>query len=261
MKESENNAGWVWITGGSQGIGKALALELARRGRKVVISARSRDKLQSVADEADKLAGRVEVAALDVTDEEAVSAALEGIEAVHGPVEVAVLNAGTHEPVSAEDFDPAVFEKLVRINFLGVANCLGPLIAKMKERRRGRIAIVASLSGYTGLPTASAYGATKAALINMAEALKVELEPSGIQVQVVNPGFVETPLTDKNRFEMPFLMPVDAAAEAFANGLEARRFEIVFPRRFAYILKVLRCLPYALRFMVTRRLIPKGASS
>jgi len=261
MSELDAETGWVWITGGSQGIGRALALELAGRGRSVVVSARSRDKLEAVVEDARGLSGRVEAAAVDVTDTKAVAAALEGIEAVHGPVEVAVLNAGTHEPVSAAEFDPAVFEKLARINFLGVANCLGPLIAHMKARGRGRIAIVASLSGYTGLPTASAYGATKAALINMAEALKVELEPLGLQVQVVNPGFVETPLTDKNRFKMPFLMPVEDAARAFADGLEARRFEIVFPRRFAYILKVLRCLPYRLRFMVTRRLIPKGAGA
>jgi NAD(P)-dependent dehydrogenase (short-subunit alcohol dehydrogenase family) len=213
--------------------------------------------LEAVAEEARFLPGKVAVMPLDVTDRAAVVNAVEEIEKANGPIAVAVLNAGTHQPVYAADFDAAIFERLMTINFLGVANCLDPLIARMKHRGRGRIAVVASLSGYTGLPTASAYGATKAALINMTEALKVELEPHGVNLQIVNPGFVKTPLTDKNTFEMPFLIPAEDAARAFADGLESGRFEIVFPRRLAYILKIVRCLPYVLRFAVTRRLVPK----
>ena len=127
----------------------------------------------------------------------------------------------------------------------------------MIERRAGRIALVASLAGYRGLPTSAAYGMTKAGLINMAEALKPELERVGIQLQIVNPGFVRTPLTDRNPFPMPFLMEPEDAAAAFYRGLQSDRFEIVFPRRFAAILKVLRCLPASLAFAVTRRLVPE----
>jgi short-subunit dehydrogenase len=258
VTERGEKSGWVWITGGSQGIGKALALELAKRGRNVIVSARSREKLEAVAEESRYLAGKVETVPLDVTDRQATAAAIAEIEKNQGEIAVAVLNAGTHEPVDASNFDPDVFERLMAINVMGVTNCLGPLIGRMKTRDGGRIAVVASLSGYTGLPTASAYGASKAALINMTEAMKVELEPHGIRMQIVNPGFVKTPLTDKNTFEMPFLIPAEQAARAFADGLDSNRFEIVFPRRFAYILKLVRCLPYPIRFAITRRMVPKG---
>ena len=128
----------------------------------------------------------------------------------------------------------------------------------MIGRREGRIAVVASVAGYRGLPTAAAYGMTKAGLINMAEALKPELDGHGVTIQVVNPGFVRTPLTDRNPFPMPFLMEPDAAAEAFYRGLQSNRFEIIFPRRFAYLLKVLRLLPAPLAFAVTRRMVPQS---
>jgi short-subunit dehydrogenase len=134
---------------------------------------------------------------------------------------------------------------------------LEALLPAMIERRGGRVAIVASVAGYRGLPTSAAYGMTKAGLINMAEALKPELDGYDVRLQLVNPGFVRTPLTDKNPFPMPFLMEVEDAAEAFYRGLRSDRFEIVFPRRFAYLLKVLRCLPAPLAFAVTRRLVPE----
>ena len=141
---------------------------------------------------------------------------------------------------------------------MGTAHCLEALLPGMIAQRRGRIAVVASLAGYWGLPTSAAYGMTKAGLINMAEALKPELDGYGIRMQIVNPGFVRTPLTDKNPFPMPFLMELDDAAEAFFRGLHSDRFEIVFPRRFAYLLKILRCLPAPLAFAVTRRLVPES---
>src|SRR3546814_604655 len=131
------------------------------------------------------------------------------------------------------------------------AAVLPPLLA----RRAGQIAIVASVAGYSGLPTAAAYGASKAALINMAEALRLDLQDSGVAVRLVCPGFVRTPLTDRNSFPMPFLMPVEAAAERLWHGLEfGRGFEIVFPRRFALILKALRLLPYGAYFPLVRRM-------
>ena len=139
---------------------------------------------------------------------------------------------------------------------MGTVHCLEALLPGMIARRGGRIAVVASLAGYRGLPTSSAYGMTKAGLINMAEALKPELDGYGVRLQVVNPGFVRTPLTDRNAFAMPFLMDVEDAAEAFYRGLCSERFEIVFPRRLAYLLKILRVLPAPLAFAVTRRLVP-----
>ncbi|WP_119168087.1 SDR family NAD(P)-dependent oxidoreductase [Algihabitans albus] len=257
MTTTGDASGCIWITGASQGLGRALALELVRRGRTVVASARGLDKLQELVKDAalEHGQGRVVPWALDVTDGPAVAEAVRTIERDVGPIETAVLNAGTHAPVDGWSLKAEDFRKLVEINVMGTVFCLEPMIAAMKARRRGRIAVVASLSGYRGLPSAAAYGLTKAGLINMCESLRPELALAGLTVQVVNPGFVRTPLTDKNDFPMPFLMEPEAAARAFAEGLESDRFEIVFPRRFAYLLKLLRLLPYGLYFALTRRMV------
>ncbi len=242
--------GCVWITGASSGIGRALALRLAQDSRRVVASARSADALAALARE---MPGRIVGWPLDVTDAAAVAAAVPAIEATHGPVELAVLNAGTHRPTPAADFRAATVRDLVAVNLMGVVHALDPVLAAMRDRRTGQIAVVASAAGYRGLPTAAGYGATKAALINLCEALKPECDALGIKLQLVNQGFVETPLTDRNPFPMPFLMPLDAAVDRLVAGLAGAAFEIAFPRRFALILKLLRLLPYRLYFPLVRR--------
>jgi len=239
----------VWITGASSGIGRALALKLAREGRRVVASARRGDALEALAREAGH--GIVPLP-LDTTDAAACAKALAWIEAEAGPIGLAVLNAGTHVPTPATDFTVARVRQIVEANLMGTVNCLAPVLDAMRARRHGRIAVVASVAGYGGLPTAAGYGATKAALINMCEALKPECDALGIRLQVVCPGFVRTPLTDRNPFPMPFLMEVDAAADALAAGLRSDRFEIVFPRRFAFVLKFINMLPYPLYFRLVR---------
>ena len=236
----------VWITGASSGIGRALALKLARDGRKVAVSARSAEALAGLAAENPNIVPWP----LDTTDASACEAAVAGIEAAHGAIALAVLNAGTHTPTPVTNFKVSDARRLVDINLMGTINALAPLLA----RRTKHIAVVASVAGYSGLPTAAIYGATKAALINMCEALKPECDTLGIKLQLVDPGFVKTPLTDKNEFPMPFLMELDDAVAAFARGLESDRFEIVFPRRFALILKFLRILPYGLYFRIVRRM-------
>jgi short-subunit dehydrogenase len=156
----------------------------------------------------------------------------------------------------AEDFSVETFRVLVETNLMGTVNALDRIIPKFIDRKRGHIAVVASLAGYRGLPTSAAYGATKAGLINMCEALKPELERHGVRLTLINPtlinpGFVETPLTDKNDFPMPFLIPVEEAADHIARGLNGSAFEISFPWRFAALMKLLRLLPNRL----TRRMI------
>lgn len=222
----------------------------------MLASARSADKLEELTQAALALEGSIEAWPLDVTDAAAVRVAVEAMERA-GPLSHAVLNAGTHKPVRAKGLSAADFEPLLRLNLMGTVNCLEPLLEAMIARREGHIAVVASVAGYRGLPTSAAYGMTKAGLINMAEALKPELDGYGVRLQVVNPGFVRTPLTDKNPFPMPFLMEAEDAAEAFYRGLGSERFEVVFPRRLAYLLKLLRCLPAPLAFAVTRRLVPE----
>ena len=244
----------VWITGASSGLGRALALRFARAGGTVVASARNEEALRELSGEAGELPGSILPLPLDVTDASAFAEAAEKIESDHGPIGQLVLNAGTHIPVDARDFRAEAFRKLLDINVMGVVNGLEAVLPRMRRRGAGRVAVVASLSGYRGLPSASAYGLTKAGLINMCEALRPELALDGVTLQVVNPGFVKTPLTDKNEFSMPFLMELEDAAEAFYRGLQSDRFEVVFPRRFAYILKVMQRLPYALYFPLMRRI-------
>ena len=249
--------GCAWITGASSGLGRALARRMAADGWSVAASARSAEELTELAKSAEILTGKVHAYPLDITEPAAVSRAVATIEQDLGPIDQAVLNAGTHRPVRADGLAAADFKSLTDLNLMGTVYCLEALLPGMIARRSGRIAVVASVAGYRGLPTSAAYGMTKAGLINMAEALKPELDGYGVCLQLVNPGFVRTPLTDKNPFPMPFLMEVEDAAAALYRGLCSNRFEIVFPRRFAYLLKVLRCLPAPLAFAVTRRLVPE----
>jgi len=245
--------GCAWITGASSGLGRGLALRLARAGWRVVASARNAAALAALAHESDHITAQP----VDIAQDAAVAQAVLDIEASISPIGLAVLNAGLHVPVRARTLHAAEFRQLADVNLLGTVNCLAAVLPAMIRRRRGQIAIVASVAGYRGLPTAAAYSMTKAGLIAMAEALKPELDLLGIRLQIVNPGFVRTPLTERNRFPMPFLMDLDDAVAAFHRGLESERFEIVFPRSLAYMMKILRLLPYPLAFAITRRLVPR----
>ena len=235
--------GLFWITGASSGIGRALALELVRRGWRVVATARRADELAALkAEAADP--SRLLPAPADVTDATGLEAAIAGIEAEHGPVVAAFLNAGLYLPVKALPFEASKFHKSFAVNLGGVVNGLEVLLPRFERLGKGQVAINASVAGYSGLPTSAAYGATKAGLINLCESLKFDLDRANILIQVVNPGFVETPATATNPFPMPFLVPVETAATRIADGMARGGFEITFPRRFAYLLKFLRILPY-----------------
>lgn len=240
----------VWITGASMGIGAALARRLARDGAVVVASARSADRLAALASGG---GGTIVPWPLDITDGRAVMAGVAAVEAEHGPIDIAVLNAGSHRPVTAHDFTADGLRALLELNLLGTAACLEALMPRMIARGRGRIAVVASVAGYRGLPTSAYYGATKAALINLTESLRFDLDRAGVVIQLIDPGFVKTPLTDRNDFPMPFLISAELAAERIASGLRSSRFEIAFPRLFVAILKLLRLLPYRLYFPLIAR--------
>ena len=236
----------VWITGASTGIGRALAMRLADHGSTVLASARDAGKLAELEAASNDLVGHIIALPLDVTDNDGVRAAYERIFAEHGVPDLCVLNAGTYIPTDGAIFSADAFARQIDINWMGVVRVLDAIIPSMVSRKSGRIAVVGSVSGYRGLRTAAAYGATKAALINMCEALHMELGDHGVKLQIVNPGFIETPLTDKNDFRMPALMPVDRAAKAFHKGLKSDRFEITFPRGFTWTVKLMRLLPYAI---------------
>lgn len=247
----------VWITGASSGIGRALALHLARLGNRVAASARGETDLRALANDAEGMAGSIHPYRLDIQDVDRCAAVVQAITSDLGEIELAALNAGTHHPIEARAFKAVDLKNLVDINLVGTGSCLEPLLQRMIPAKRGHIAIVASIAGYRGLPTSAYYGASKAALINLAEALKFDLDQYGIKLQLVNPGFVKTPLTAKNEFPMPILIDVETAAVRMADGFEGNSFEITFPRRFTYLLKLLGILPYRLYFPVASWMIGK----
>ena len=245
--------GVVWITGASAGIGRALALHMAQKGYDVIATARGAEKLETLAAESAGMLGRIHALACDVTDRAAMASAVEAIETRHGPICLAVFNAGNYWPTHGEALDIDAFEKTYRVNMFGVLNGLVPAVERMKALGRGQVVLVASVSGYSGLPAASAYGASKAAINNMAESLKFDFDKMNIRIQVVNPGFVDTPATQKNDFAMPALMPVEKAVAAMVYGIENGGFEITFPRRFTYLLKFARMLPHPVYFWLLNR--------
>lgn len=238
----------AWVTGASSGIGRAVALELARGGVAVAATARREDELAALAAEAAASGGRIVPFAGDVSDADAMARIAAEIAAALGAVDLAILNAGLFIPVRAQPFDVGAFKKTFDVNLGGTVACLAAVLPAMIARRAGKVALVASVTGYGGLPSSAAYGATKAGLINLAESLKFDLDRHGVAIQVVNPGFVDTPATEKNSFAMPALMPVDQAAKRMVRGIEQGGFEITFPRRFTYVLKLLKLLPYPAYF-------------
>lgn len=242
----------AWITGASSGIGKALAERLLRDGYRVAVSARSADVLAKLAS---SHPGKIGVYPLDVTDPAAVKQVFAAVESEMGPVDLAVFAAGSYTRDYAKDFDSARTRQMFELNVLGTASCLETVIPAMTARRSGHIAVVASVSGYVGLPGAATYGATKAALNVMCEALYPELKRSGVKITIINPGFVDTPLTKKNDFPMPFLVSSEEAADTIAKGLAKGKFEIIFPWKMAVAIRLLHALPHSLRFALTRKML------
>ena len=237
----------IWIVGASSGIGAALAVELVGRGARVAISARRADALDSVA------AGRMTVVPVDVTDRSALDAAAAAVRDELGEIDMVVFNAGFWEQMNAAAWDRDLFARHVEINLLGLNNCIGAVLPEMVRAGRGRLVSVASVAGYRGITGAEAYGATKAAQINMLEALRGGVAGHGISVTTVCPGFVRTDLTAKNAFPMPFMIDADAAARSICNGLERGQMEIVFPLPMAVLMKIARLLPVRLWAAAMRR--------
>jgi len=238
----------VWVIGASTGIGAELARQLINAGSQVALSARSRGPLDAIAADTNAL-----VEPLDVTDAAAVAAVAERLNRRWGAIDLTLIVAGTHIEMRAANLDLAKARRLVEVNVMGPLNVVAAILPGLLEQRRGGVAIVASVAGYRGLPRALVYGPTKAAMINFAESLYSDVHPLGIGVYLVNPGFVDTPLTRKNNFNMPALMPVADAARATLEGIARGRFEIHYPRRFTCWMKLLRRLPYSAYFAAVRR--------
>ncbi len=230
----------VWVIGASSGIGAALAAELVVRGARVAISARRADQLKDVAGD------RMSAVPLDVTDRIAVDAAAKEVAGLIGAPDLVVFSAGVWEQLDAAAWDRDLFARHIEVNLLGLNNVLGAVLPPMLERGRGGFVGVSSVAGYRGLAGAEAYGATKAAQINLLEALRIAVAGLGVDVVTVCPGFVKTELTAGNSFPMPFIIEADQAARAICDGLERGRAEIVFPLPMAVLMKIARLLPVRL---------------
>jgi short-subunit dehydrogenase len=231
------------ITGASSGIGAALARELSRRGHSLGLIARRADLLDALAAE---LKTPTIALTCDATDSAAVrDAVARGESALGGPFDLAVANAGVGVSFPVTKFNLADAELMVRVNVLGLMVLFDAVVPKMIERRSGHFAGVASIAGHRGLPTSSVYSATKAAMQAFLEATRVELAPYGVAVTTINPGFVTTAMTEKNRFKMPFLMTAERAARIIADGLERRKRVVEFPLPMSLLMRFARTLPNA----------------
>ena len=238
----------VWLVGASSGIGRATASALHAQGARVFLSARNGAALDSfVATHPGAYA-----LPLDAVDHAAVQQAARAILAI-GPLDCVVYCAGYYREMRATEFDLAEMLRHEQVNYVGALNVLDAVLPHMLARRSGHISLVSSVAGFRGLPQGLAYGPTKAALINLAETLYLDLRAAGIGVSVVNPGFVETPLTRQNDFTMPALITPAQAAGEILRGWAAGRFDIHFPKRFTRWLHLLRLLPYRLYFAAVGR--------
>lgn len=240
--------GVAWITGGSTGMGRQLAVDLARDGYTVAVTAREHEEMQTLLAEATGLKGKVLLFPCDVTDEPGMARVVERIEAEAGAIVLAIFNAGTYLPTQGEDLNLANFRTTYEVNLFGVLNGMIPVVHRMQARSRGQVVLIGSVTSYFGWPTSAAYGATKAALNNMAEALRYDFVKMNIRIQVMNPGFVDTPLARKNKFVMPALMPVEKASARIIGAIRSGGFEVTFPRRLTWGLKFLRLFPSSFIF-------------
>lgn len=245
--------GVAWITGASTGIGRQLALDLAREGYTVAVTARDPERMDSLSREAEGSGGRIVGYLCDVTDEQGMDRTVAQIEKDLGPIVLAVFNAGNYFPTHGERLDVYNFTSTYNVNVMGVVFGLVPLADRMRDRGFGQIAFVGSVTSYFGLPSAAAYGATKAALNSMAQSLRYDFDKLNIRLQVFNPGFVATPLTAKNKFAMPALMPVEQASARMAAGLRKGGFEVTFPRRLTWVMKAMTYLPNELQYLIMKR--------
>ena len=232
-----------WLVGASEGLGAALAHLMSKAGAELVLSARSEDRLQALANE---LPGKAEVVCVDVADTENVKAASAAI----GDVDGVVFLAGVYWPMSAKNWQADDAETMVDINFTGAMRLMGQVVPRMVSRDRGHIVLTGSLSAFRGLPGAIGYSASKAGVMALAESMRCDLRRTGVDVQVVNPGFIKTRLTDKNDFKMPFIMEPEAAAQVMFDHMKTARFKRSFPTLFSLLFRTTQLMPDWLYFRI-----------
>ncbi len=232
----EWNGKRYWLVGASEGLGRALAEVMSRAGAEVILSARSADRLRDLSQ---SLPGRSQIVVCDVSDDDSVAQAAQEV----GEIDGVVYLAGVYWPQASTQWDPAQVTAMLDVNLTGCARVLGQVVPAMLARNAGHIVLTGSLSGFRGLPGAIGYGASKAGVMYLAEGMHAELRNTGVDVQLVNPGFIKTRLTDKNEFSMPFIMTPENAARAVFDHMQGDGFEKSFPFTFGLLFRASRLMP------------------
>ena len=241
----------IWITGGSSGIGKSLAYKFANEGWQVAISARRENLLKEISESNEK----IKSFPLDVTDKVKCKEVFEQIKNYYGDLDVCFFSTGTWSPKEEKDIDVEQIENVFKVNFFGTINTIKAVEGHFKNKKNGIITIVSSIAGYRGLPNTTGYGPSKSALISLAESLYFDFERYNVRVCLVCPGFIKTPMTDKNDFKMPFLKTSEFAADKIYDGLiNKKQFEIHFPKELTLTLKFFKLLPSKVYFYLVKKL-------
>jgi short-subunit dehydrogenase len=241
----------IWITGGSTGIGKALAIKFANEGWNVAISARRENLLKEISEKYENIFSFP----LDVTDKSKCKEVFGNIKNKFDNIDICFFSTGTWDPKKEKDIDVEQMEEVFKINFFGTVNSIKAVEKHFKEKNDGIISIVSSIAGYRGLPNSTGYGPSKSALNNLAESLYFDFKRFGVRVCLVSPGFIKTPMTDKNDFKMPFLKTPEYAADKIYDGLINKNiFEIHFPKALTILLKIFSFLPSKLYFGLIGRM-------
>jgi short-subunit dehydrogenase len=239
----------IWITGASSGIGKALAEKFAAEGWKVAASARRKEIL-------DKMTEHENIFSypLDVTNQDQIKNSFEKIITNFNGLDLCVFSSGTYDPKLEQEINVEQNKFVMETNFFGVLYCIKAVESYFKNKKDGHISIVSSIAAYRGLPNSSGYGPSKAALTNLTESLYFDFKKYNVRISLVSPGFIKTPLTDKNEFPMPFIKSPEFAAEKMFNGLtKSKSFEIHFPKALTILLKIFRVLPYKIYLFLIDR--------
>ncbi len=235
--------GVAWVTGASSGLGEEIAVALARQGRPVALSARRTEELERVQERIRGEGGLGAVVPCDVGDRSEVARAGAEVEETLGPVELLVANAGISRDTPIQELDAGAVEEVFRVNVMGMVYAVEAVLPGMLRRKNGHLVGISSVAGFRGLPRRPAYSASKAAMTAFLEGVRVDLQGTGVDVTVVSPGWVRTPLTERNRHPMPFLMEVDEAVRIILRGVEGRRRHVAFPWPLVAAVRLLRILP------------------
>ncbi len=243
----------IWITGASSGIGKAVATKFAQEGWKVAVSARRKELLDDLAKNPNIFSFP-----LDVTKKSQVDSVFQDILKNFGDLDICLFSSGTYDPKTEQKIDPEKIKNVINVNFFGVVDCVKSVEDHFKNKRSGQISIVSSIASYRGLPNSSGYGPSKAALTNFSESIYFDFKKYNVRISLISPGFIKTPLTDKNEFPMPFLRSPEFAAQKIYQGLvNSNSFEIHFPKQLTFTLKFLRILPYKIYLFLVDKLVKR----